>query len=113
MIMPMSNESVVTNEALRVVVFRDGEHWVAQCLEYDIGAQAADIETLQSRFRVVLLAELSASLEANGKPFAGIDPAPEFFHNLWESCSGRFLPKQGTSFNSDGYSAELETALCA
>lgn len=107
------DESVLKTEHLRVVVMKDGDHWVAQCLEYDIGAQAPDVATLQSRLRVAMLAELMASIEINGEPFKGIPPAPEFFHNLWDSCSGRLVPKHGTSFKGDGYVAELETALCA
>jgi hypothetical protein len=69
---------------IRVVVFKDDDVWVAQCLEYDIGAQAADIDTLNERLNVVLKAELKESIERHGKPFAGIEPAPQRFHTMWE-----------------------------
>ena len=109
----MSDSEVVDIEHLRVVVFEDDDIWVAQCLEYDIGAQGPDVATLQKRFRIALLAELEVSLEKGDEPFSGIDPAPEFYHNLWDSCSGRFVPKEGTSIRSNRHAVELETALCA
>ncbi len=72
------------SDTIRVIVFQDDGLWVAQCLEYDIGAQAADIDSLNDRLIVVLKAECKESLERHGKPFAGIDPAPERFHLMWE-----------------------------
>jgi hypothetical protein len=72
------------SETIRVIVFQDNGMWVAQCLEHDIGAQAKDIDTLTARLEVVLRTEFKASMEKYGKPFAGIDPAPERFHLMWE-----------------------------
>jgi hypothetical protein len=71
-------------ETIRVIVFQDSGMWVAQCLEYDIGAQAEDIDTLNTRLEVVLRAEFEASMKKHGKPFAGIDPAPQRFQLMWE-----------------------------
>jgi len=70
---------------IRVIVFQEGGLWVAQCLEHDIGAQAADVDTLISRLEVALKAELKESMR-HGKPLAGIDPAPERFHRMWDRC---------------------------
>ena len=69
---------------VRVVVFWDEGVWAAQCLEYDIGAQAPDLDTLKDRMTVVFEAELKESMERHGEPFAGIDKAPERFHLMWE-----------------------------
>ena len=69
---------------LRIVVFQDDGLWVAQCLEHDIGAQAADFDTLMTRLEVTIKAELRESLERNHAPFAGIDRAPERFFQMWE-----------------------------
>src|SRR5262245_11805331 len=70
--------------SIRVIMFQDDGLWVAQCLEHDIGAQAPDVDTLMSRLEVVLTAECKESVERNNEPFAGIDPAPERFHQMWE-----------------------------
>lgn len=74
-------------DTLRVIVFQDNGLWVAQCLEYDIGAQANDVDTLMSRLEVAIKSEFKESIEQNGKPFAGIDPAPPRFHDMWERRS--------------------------
>jgi hypothetical protein len=62
---------------IRVVVFKDNDMWVAQCLEYDIGAQADDIDTLNARLNAVLKAELKESIERHKAPLAGIPKAPQ------------------------------------
>lgn len=67
---------------IRVITYKDGDLWVAQCLEYDIAAHAADLETLHARLLVALDAEREESVRRNGVPFAGIDPAPARFHEM-------------------------------
>src|SRR5579863_7373751 len=69
---------------IRVIVFQDEGLWVAQCLEYDICAQAADLDTLMSRLEVVIKAELKESLERHREPFGGIEPAPDRFQRMWD-----------------------------
>lgn len=68
---------------LRVVVFQEGGQWVAQCLEYDICAHAPDEKKLHERFGALLNFERNLSIERNGAPFAGIDPAPAKFQEMW------------------------------
>jgi hypothetical protein len=77
---------------LRVIMFRDGNQWVAQCLEYDIGAQAQDLETLEARLGVALDVEFETSLEVHGVPFAGINPAPPHFHEMWGRAQAPLSP---------------------
>jgi hypothetical protein len=72
------------SETIRVVVFQDSGIWVAQCLEYDIGAQATDIDTLNARLEAVLRGEFTESVSKNQQAFAGIERAPERFQNMWE-----------------------------
>jgi len=72
---------------IRVVIFKDDDLWGAQCLEYDIGAQAGDLDTLDDRLAVAIHAELIESLQRNGEPFGGIEKAPERFQNMWEHRS--------------------------
>ena len=69
---------------IRVVVFKDDDVWVAQCLEYDIGVQADDIDTLNARLNAVLKAELKESVERHKTPLTGIPKAPQRFHTMWE-----------------------------
>lgn len=71
-------------KTIRVIVFQDDGLWVAQCLEYDIGAQGPDVDTLMSRFEVTFKTELKESLARHGKPLAGIEAAPDRFQRMWD-----------------------------
>ena len=77
-----SNES--DSLSVRVLIFREGEAYIAQCLEYDISAFAPDKETLLNRFVNVFGMEMNISLDRGGAPFAGVAPAPQQFHDMWK-----------------------------
>lgn len=77
-------DNVSDTISMRVIVFKDDGQWVAQCLEHDIGAQGPDVDTLMTRLEVVLKAECKASLDKGQEAFAGIDPAPARFQQMWE-----------------------------
>ena len=83
--------------SFRVVVFREADQWVAQCLERDVCVQAMDLDTLSSRLDVAL--NLEEDLES-------VPPAPEYFFRQWDKCSD-FHHKGAT----DG--GNYEMALCA
>lgn len=55
----------------------------------DLG-EAPDLDTLHAVFDVVLAAEKAESIRQHGAPFAGIDPAPERFHRMWDHRSRTF-----------------------
>jgi hypothetical protein len=82
---------------LRIVSFKDGDIWVAQCLEHDVCAQAADLDTLRSRIEMAIEAEA---------PLTNLPQAPAHFFELWDRKSD--FQKSG---KSDG--VEYEMALCA
>ena len=67
------------DEKLRIVVIKDGEMFVAQCLDYDICTQAADIDTLRDRMDCLIQVELESS--------QAIDTAPERFHMMWDTTT--------------------------
>jgi hypothetical protein len=77
---------------LRVFLSKEGEHWVAQGLEYDIGAQARDLGELKTRLLIAIRAERDGSLRRHGKPFAAVGPAPRHFHDLWLRRAGDVKP---------------------
>ncbi|CAA7617639.1 hypothetical protein [Magnetospirillum sp. UT-4] len=100
-------------EQVRVVVFQEGDAWVAQCLEYDIGAQANDTDRLYQRLLATLISEYQESkLRGNGEPFDGIEPAPQRFHEMWtKKRSGVFAGTLSLPINHRDVTVEL--ALCA
>lgn len=70
----------------RVLVFKDGDSFIAQCLEYDICAHAKDEETLRKRFIALFNFERNLSIERAGTPFAGVPKAPDEFDEMWRAC---------------------------
>ncbi|SLN72002.1 hypothetical protein ROJ8625_03769 [Roseivivax jejudonensis] len=67
---------------MRVLIQKEGEMFVGQCLEHDICAQGCSVDELMSR--LVLTVDLECS-ERNGS-LADIDPAPEEFHKMWDNA---------------------------
>ena len=99
-------------QALRVVVYREGDCWVAQGLELDIGTQAKSLDDLLTQFELTVKAELKLSLDQHGEPFAGIDPAPQYYHEMWEGRPGGYKPVHMPSMPVDD-GPVYKMALCA
>lgn len=97
------------SQTIRVVVIRDGDKYVAQCLEYDISAQGSTIDEMQRRFSLTLQAELDYSLREHGKPFANLDRAPQYFFERWDAC----LTKATLDDSLHGRGVDVSLALCA
>ncbi|MEO0683406.1 MAG: hypothetical protein AAF192_23730 [Pseudomonadota bacterium] len=68
---------------LRILVVREGEMLVAQCVELDVSTQASDMKTLHKRMDALLELEMQLSEEKTGDPHAGIPKAPEVFDEMW------------------------------
>ena len=85
--MPTGSET-----AIRAIVFKEADMYVAQCLEYDIAAQAPDLQSLFPRLELTVEAEF-AMCEADGKPAREcIVPAPTYYHDLWKAKSASITP---------------------
>ena len=95
---------------IRVVVLKEGDVWVAQCLEYDIGAQAGDMDTLWSRLNTVLAAERLESASRDLSAFEGIPAAPDFYHGLWDKATLVCSPETNSPTSDH---AGLRLAMCA
>jgi hypothetical protein len=68
---------------IRAVLFEEGGSWSAQCLEYDIAAQAKSLLDLHDEIARVLAAHIAASVQMGREPFDGIRPAPKRFWDLY------------------------------
>ena len=104
-----NHDMTSTREMIRVIIFREGDFWVAQCLEYDIGTQAKDLDELQAQFELTFRVELKESVERNGEAFKGIPPAPPHFHKMWENRAGDLKPVHERPADLPIY----DMALCA
>lgn len=88
-------------ESIRVVVVREGDLWVAQCLEYDICVQADDLKDISGRLDVALRLES----EVREGDLSQIGHAPQYFQDLWEQCPGTYKPRDPLT--------GCELAICA
>jgi hypothetical protein len=79
-------------EKIRVVAFKDGDAWVAQCLEYDIGAQGTDLDDVFGRLLIAVQIDRETSVSIHGAPFAGINKAPQYFFDKWDQSSKQLAP---------------------
>lgn len=79
------------SNTIRVIAYREGDMWVAQCLEHDISAQGADFQTVMRRLAATLHCEADYTKEKHGEAFATIDAAPETFFHMFEAAEGEAL----------------------
>lgn len=98
---------------IRAVIFQDGDTWVAQGVDYDIGADAPDVQTLHARFEAVVMAEAQESIQRYGSPFKGIPAAPSEYADLWASKNLRLGAIDGHLLKSNSDELELDIRLCA
>jgi hypothetical protein len=71
------------------ILFEEGQSWAAQCLEYDIAAQAASLSDLLYELQRVLVSHLSIAEELGSRPFEGLEPAPQKFWDMYERSHAR------------------------
>lgn len=76
-----------TQSTIRVVLYRDSDAWIAQCVEYDICAQGSDFETAMRRLIGTVNAESDYTLKKHGEAFKGIAPAPSVFADKFDAGS--------------------------
>jgi hypothetical protein len=70
---------------LNVIAYQEGEWWCAQCLEYDLAAQARTLPDLHYEFEMIVHSHIAISLELGQEPFEGLKPAPQKFWEMYEN----------------------------
>ena len=69
---------------LDVLVTKEADWWVAQCLQYDLAAQAKTLADLRYAFERALVAHVVVSLEKKVEPFDSLPSAPRKYWDAWE-----------------------------
>jgi hypothetical protein len=95
------------SDSLRVVIFQEGDIWIAQALEHDICAQGSDLDVVKERFVATMEAELDHAREQGKASLDHIPQAPDHFFQMWKERSSFSEKLEG---NDDG---QVELALCA
>lgn len=72
-----------TGETVRILAWPPGGQWTAQCLEYDVAAQAPGLQAVLGRVEDTL-ADNAVECERRGQePLSNLKPAPDRLFDLW------------------------------
>jgi hypothetical protein len=77
-------EEPLIEPILQAVVFREGEWWILQVLEYDLATQVWRLEDVPGTFHRLLLAQILANAEHGVEPFHGFSRAPKRYWEMYE-----------------------------
>lgn len=73
---------------LRILVLREGDWFVAQCLEVDLGACAKNLDDVMYELQKTIVGQLFLDETRQRKPFQDLPPAPEeFFQAFQKACA--------------------------
>jgi hypothetical protein len=73
-------------QRIRAVVFKEGDWWVAQGLDYDFATAARSLEEIPGEIQHFLLILFDASRQLGVEPFYGYSPAPKRFWRMYEEA---------------------------
>lgn len=93
---------------IRAVIFKEGDWWVAQCLEYRYAVPAKRLEDLPRELIRCLTAQILISREFGIEPFNGYKPAPRRYWEMYERAKP--LPESAEAPESP---AEVELRVAA
>jgi hypothetical protein len=74
---------------ISAVLIEEGDCWSAQCLEYDVAAQARSLTALQCELQRVIVSHLCNAAELGRRPFENIPPASKKFWDMFMSSNVR------------------------
>lgn len=87
---------------VNVVAFREGDLWVAQCIEYDIAARSKSFDDLREKFERTFMANLCVSMELGRMSLEGIGPAPLEILHMYEAAKESMVRKGAKPASSKG-----------
>jgi hypothetical protein len=93
---------------IRAVVFKEGEHWIAKCLEYSYSIQVRRLEDVPRELRRCLAWQILLSLEMGIEPFNGFKPSSRKYWEMYE----RAAPLEEAS-EAFGFGPDIEVRLAA
>ena len=83
---------------ISAVMFQDGEWWCAQCLEYDIAAQATTLSELRYELERVFATHVAASEELGQEPFESLNAAPQRFWDMFQTAKLQLITDDDLPF---------------
>lgn len=82
----------MTGLDIRAVVYREGEWWIIQLLEYDLATQVRHLEDVPGEFRRLILAQMLVNAEGGVESFHGFSRAPRRYWEMYEQARTLVMP---------------------
>jgi hypothetical protein len=98
---------------INVVVFQDGDLWVAQAIEYDISARADSLPKLPHAFERALVANLSVNHELGRYGLDRIPSAPTRYREMFEAADLDIKPRAPSTMKAPVKIEEMRVAEAA
>jgi len=98
---------------IRAVVYREGDWWIIQGLEYDFVAVTKRFEDVPGEIRRFLLVLVSASLQQGVQPFHGYSAAPRKYWKMYEGATPWERPVEPIGLPGLGAGPTIEARLAA
>lgn len=101
-------------QTIRTIVFKEGDWWIIQGLEYDFATCTRSLEDVPGELRRWLLVLFAASQQYGIEPFTGYSPAPRKFWKMYETAAPWQGPVPVVEFPETlGPGPAVETRLAA
>ena len=99
---------------IRTVVFKEGNWWIIQGLDYDFVALARRLEDVPGEIRRFLAVLFAASAQLGVQPFYEYAPAPRRYWRMYEQAAPWSEPMPAIELPDDlGSSPVVDTRLAA
>jgi hypothetical protein len=92
---------------IRAVVFREGDWWIIQLLEYDLATQVRRLEDVPGKFRHLVDAQMAANAAMGVEPFHGFSKAPRRYWEMYERARTLVAPTPPEDEVSPRFEARL------
>jgi hypothetical protein len=76
----------MTEQRIRAVVFKEGDWWILQGLDYDFAVAARTLEEIPVRVQRFLAILFYSGRQLGVEPFYGYSPAPRRFWRMYEDA---------------------------
>lgn len=92
---------------LHAVVFKSGDLWVGQCLEYDIAGQAKTPQDVSYQLERSIVAHVVIAGTEGMAPFENVPPAPDRYWKMYERGMELKRPTEHRTFSIEGFPEAL------
>lgn len=94
----LPEETVSETYQIDVVLYQEGDHWIAQGLQFDITAQAKTPTELPQRFMKAMASEVVVALELGEEPLASVPAAPAKFWQMFNRSTATLTITEPPAF---------------